>query len=137
MATTEKDIKEFMQSHKLQIPRDDKFMSNLVRQIDLLPVPASLEKGGIPEEERKQLLAIILKELKQANLRTVSLALAILAGIWAIICSLLWAGFPYISGWLHTAGIPMIEMGEAIIFTVASAAFILSAVYTFRRTELL
>lgn len=137
MATTEKDIKEFMQAHKLQIPGDDKFMSNLMRQIDLLPVPASLEKGGIPEEERKQLLSIILKELKQANLRTVSGAIAIIVGLWAIICALLWAGFPYLSGWFHTAGIPMGEMGEVIICTVSSAVFILSAIYTFRRTELL
>ena len=134
MATTEKDIKEFMQAHKLQVPDNDKFMSSLMRQIDLLPVPASLEKNRISEEERKQLLAIILKELKQANLRTVSLALAILAGIWAIICAILWTGFPYISGWLHSNGI---TMGETIICTVASAAFILSAVYTFQRTELL
>lgn len=55
--TTEKDIKRFMQEHKIPVPKDDKFMADLVRQIDLLPVPASL--SGRDEEKMNENLRIV------------------------------------------------------------------------------
>lgn len=54
---TEKDIKRFMQEHKIPVPKDDKFMADLVRQIDLLPVPASL--SGRDEEKMNENLRIV------------------------------------------------------------------------------
>ncbi len=134
MATTEKDIKDFMQEHKLQVPGNDKFMSNLMRQIDLLPVPASLEKGRISEKERKQLLSLIMKELKRENLRSISATMAIMVLLWAAICILLWTVYPQASLFLKSNGIPM---ADALIFFLASAAFIFPTIYLFRTTELL
>ena len=134
MATTEKDIKDFMQEHKLQVLGNDKFMSNLMRQIDLLPVPASLEKGRISEKERKQLLSLIMKELKRENLRSISATMAIMVLLWAAICILLWTFYPEASLFLKSNGIPM---ADALIFFLASAAFIFPTIYLFRTTELL
>ncbi|MBO5075528.1 MAG: hypothetical protein J6C35_09515 [Bacteroidales bacterium] len=45
---TDKDIRKFLQDNKIQVLEDDAFIADLVRQIDLLPVPASLR--GTDEE---------------------------------------------------------------------------------------
>ena len=53
----EKDIKDFIRDNKIQIPEDDAFMTDLVRQMNLLPVPSSL--SGPDEERIKENLRIL------------------------------------------------------------------------------
>lgn len=63
---TEKDIRKFLQDNKIQVPEDDAFMADLIRQIDLLPVPASL--NGTDEErvqENMRILVLIREMLKK------------------------------------------------------------------------
>jgi len=63
---TDKDIKKFLQDNKIQVPEDDAFIAELVRQIDLLPVPASLR--GTDEEriqENMRILSLIREMLRK------------------------------------------------------------------------
>lgn len=63
---TDKDIRKFLQDNKIQVPEDDAFIADLVRQIDLLPVPASLR--GTDEEriqENMRILSLIREMLRK------------------------------------------------------------------------
>lgn len=60
---TDTEIRKFIQDNKIQIPKDDAFMADLIRQIDLLPVPASLSGG---DEERIQENLRILSLIREA-----------------------------------------------------------------------
>lgn len=62
---TEKEIRKFIKDNRIPVPKDDRFMSELIRQIDLLPQPAAL--NGSEEELLRQ--NILLVEAIRAYLR--------------------------------------------------------------------
>ena len=73
---TDKDIRKFLQDNKIQVPEDDAFIADLVRQIDLLPVPASLR--GTDEEriqENMRILSLIREMLRKRCRRQALMAL--------------------------------------------------------------
>ena len=73
---TDKDIRKFLQDNKIQVPEDDAFIADLVRQIDLLPVPASLR--GTDEEriqENMRILSLIRERLRKRCRRQAAKAL--------------------------------------------------------------
>ena len=65
---TEKDIKKFMQDNRISVPQDDAFMEELVRQIDLLPTPASLS-GTDSIQENLRILQTIRMAVKKRHRR--------------------------------------------------------------------
>ena len=74
--STDKEIRLFIRENMPEIKGGDKFMAELVRQIELLPVPASL--AGKPEEEIRtamDLIAATARRIKRRNrLKAVSAA---------------------------------------------------------------
>ena len=47
---TEKDIRQFIKDNRIEISDDRKFMEEIIRQINLLPVPAGYEKKSTKEK---------------------------------------------------------------------------------------
>lgn len=79
---TDKDIRKFLQDNKIQVPEDDAFIAVLVRQIDLLPVPASLR--GTDEEriqENMRILSLIREMLRKRCRRQALMALLLNAAL--------------------------------------------------------
>lgn len=79
---TDKDIRKFLQDNKIQVPENDAFIADLVRQIDLLPVPASLR--GTDEEriqENMRILSLIREMLRKRCRRQALMALLLNAAL--------------------------------------------------------
>lgn len=82
--TTENDIRAFMQENRMPVTDGDSFMADLVRQIDLLPVPAAFDKAE--ELKRKEEQAAVLRFF--VSLRKRSVKKAVMAAVMVVIASL-------------------------------------------------
>lgn len=88
---TDKDIRKFLKDNKIQVPEDDAFIADLVRQIDLLPVPASLR--GTDEEriqENMRILSLIREMLRKRCRRQALMALLLNAALSIIMFAVLY-----------------------------------------------
>lgn len=74
--STDKEIRQFIRENMPEIKGGDKFMAELVRQIELLPVPASLEgKSEAEIRTAMDLIAATARRIKRRNrLKAVSAA---------------------------------------------------------------
>lgn len=66
--STDKEIRQFIRDNMPQIQGNERFMAELVRQIELLPVPASL--SGKTEEEIRtamDLISAAARKIKRRN----------------------------------------------------------------------
>lgn len=93
---TEKDIRKFMKDNAPAMRDGGNFMEDIVRQIDLLPVPASLDGSGKDIESEIMLVRRLSRLVKRRNsLMAVAMTLAVvIAGVFSV---LLWLDFPIIS----------------------------------------
>lgn len=64
---TEQDIRRFMQENRIPVPKDTSFMDELVRQINLLPVPASLENRDARVQENIGMLRTVMEVIRKHN----------------------------------------------------------------------
>lgn len=92
---TEKEIRQFFMQNRPSVPEDDGFMEDLVRQIDLLPVPASLS-GGDDNVCREKILERIkeLADMKKKSGRRRAVAVAAVSVLCAFISLALLSLFP-------------------------------------------
>ena len=79
---TEQDIRKFMQESRIPLPKDGAFMDELVRQINLLPVPASLADRDAKVQENLRMLTAVMDVVRKHNRKQILL----LALVNVIIC---------------------------------------------------
>ena len=79
---TEQDIRKFMQENRIPLPKDCAFMDELVRQINLLPTPASLADRDARIRENIRVLNAVMHAVRKHNRKQILL----LALVNVIIC---------------------------------------------------
>ena len=87
---TEQDIRKFMQESRIPLPKDSAFMDELLRQINLLPTPASLTDRDARIQENLRILNAVMEAVRKHNRKRILL----LALVNVIICiSIFIAGY--------------------------------------------
>lgn len=87
----EKEIRQFIHDNMPQVRGSEAFMAELVRQIKLLPTPASL--SGRTEEEKQADIKAIMSLVRSIKRRNRLTALAIGAGAVAVLVCIVSAVF--------------------------------------------
>ena len=83
---TEQDIRKFMQENRIPVPKDAAFMNDLLRQINSLPVPASLSGTEDKVQENIRMVTMVLEALKKRSRRQAAIAAAVSVAVSAAIC---------------------------------------------------
>lgn len=79
---TEQDIRRFIQGNRIPLPKNIAFMDELVRQINLLPTPASLTEREARIQENMRMLTAVMEAVRKHNRKQILL----LALVNVIIC---------------------------------------------------
>ena len=66
---TEQDIRRFIQENRIPLPKNSAFMDELVRQINLLPTPASLTEREAKIQENMRMLTAVMEAVRKHNRR--------------------------------------------------------------------
>ncbi len=120
---TEQDIRRFMQENRIPVPKDGAFMDELVRQINQLPVPASLSDRDARIKENLSMLSAVMQVVRKHNRRQMLL----LALVNVIICiPVFCAGYFFITPQYLTGGSLIVAL--ILQWRYALTAFICIAV---------
>jgi len=122
-----------MKDNRISVPNDDRFMSDLLKQIELLPVPASLdsnEKNRILENMR--LVEIIRLTLKKYYRRQAITALL----IDIVLCLVLFLATYILISPDMMSGSPLLEFLYSWRYLIAGSLSIGIIVFSITRTEL-
>ena len=130
---TEQDIRRFMQENRIPVPKDGAFMDELVRQINLLPTPASLANRDVRIQENLRLLNAVMEAVRKHNRKQMLL----LALVNVIICiPVFCAGYFFITPQYLTGGSLIVAL--ILQWRYALTGFICLAVLavTFSRSDI-
>ena len=122
----EKEIRQFIHDNMPQVRGSEAFMAELVRQIELLPIPASLS-GRTEEEKQADIQAImsVVRSIKRRNRLTAvafgASAIAILAALTATVFTV-----PVIRDFV---------LGNYLYIAIAFTAAVLAFAFAFLRTS--
>ncbi|MCM1503437.1 MAG: hypothetical protein NC115_12365 [Bacteroidales bacterium] len=110
---TEKDIRAFVQGHKAVVPGNDGFMDDLVRQMDLLPVPAAFDKVDRQDiQDKLDLVSGAYAALRKRNLRKAVTAAALIIGF----CVLVVSAIPFVPE-------QVLSSCKELLFNISGLAF--------------
>lgn len=130
---TEQDIRKFMQENRIPVPKDSAFMDELVRQINLLPTPASLANRDVRIQENLRILNAVMEAVRKHNRKQMLL----LALVNVIICiPVFCAGYFFITPQYLTGGSLIVAL--ILQWRYALTGFICLAVLaaTFSRSDI-
>lgn len=113
---TEKEIRTFFKENKISFPEGDSFMDEVVRRIDLLPVPSTLEKND--GHDLHKIDEICDAFAKWSRRRTI---VAMLAGIVSGIVTAALSGLFSFSG---------ATLGEILAKSILTCTVVLLSLYT-------
>ena len=104
---TEQDIRRFIQENRIPLPKNTAFMDELVRQINLLPTPASLTESEAKIQENMRMLTAVMEAVRKHNRKQILL----LALVNVIICMPIFcAGYFFIT--------PQFLAGDSIVIAL-------------------
>ena len=104
---TEQDIRRFIQENRIPLPKNTAFMDELVRQINLLPTPASLTEREARIQENMRMLTAVMEAVRKHNRKQ----LLLLALVNVIICiPIFCAGYFFIT--------PQFLAGDSIVIAL-------------------
>ena len=104
---TEQDIRRFIQENRIPLPKNSSFMDELVRQINLLPTPASLTEREAKIQENMRMLTAVMEAVRKHNRKQ----LLLLALVNVIICMPIFcAGYFFIT--------PQFLAGDSIVIAL-------------------
>ena len=122
----EKEIRQFIHDNMPQVRGSEAFMAELVRQIKLLPTPASL--SGRTEEEKQADIKAIMSLVRSIKRRNRLTALAIGAGAVAVLVCIVSAVF-------MIPPVRDIVISNYIYIAIAFTAAILACAFIIPRTS--
>ena len=103
----EQDIRRFIQENRIPLPKNTAFMDELVRQINLLPTPASLTEREAKIQENMRMLTAVMEAVRKHNRKQILL----LALVNVIICMPIFcAGYFFIT--------PQFLAGDSIVIAL-------------------
>ena len=104
---TEQDIRRFIQENRIPLPKNSAFMDELVRQINLLPIPAALTEREARIQENMRMLTAVMEAVRKHNRKQ----LLLLALVNVIICMPIFcAGYFFIT--------PQFLAGDSIVIAL-------------------
>lgn len=125
---TDNEIRKFIRDNMPQVKGNDRFMDELVRQIELLPVPASL--AGKSEEEIRSAVDLIWATARKIKRRNRIKALSVM--FLSIICLAVLLAVYYMVPQVHE----LVAQNYVYILAAFSAVILAAALLSLRHNHI-